>query len=128
MQYRNRYQINKNKIEKIKWITIIATLILILFYNYFYQNVSFLTRIFIICFLLIVLGFIFFSTKKGKFVLYLIYESRKESRKIIWPNFQETFYTTLIISIVTILTSILFWGLDSFLVYVISNITSLRFF
>ncbi|MBS0032877.1 MAG: preprotein translocase subunit SecE [Candidatus Baumannia cicadellinicola] len=48
-------------------------------------------------------------------------------RKIIWPTSQETFYTTLIIAVTTILMSLVIWGLDIFLVNIISFITSLRF-
>ncbi|HXK00545.1 MAG TPA: preprotein translocase subunit SecE [Buchnera sp. (in: enterobacteria)] len=56
----------------------------------------------------------------------LIIESKNEIKKIIWPSKTETLYTTLIVSIATMIISLLIWGLDNILFHLVSFITNLR--
>ncbi|PLK58159.1 preprotein translocase subunit SecE [Candidatus Palibaumannia cicadellinicola] len=77
--------------------------------------------------LIIFAGVIALMTEQGKLIIMFSHEARAEVRKVIWPTCQETFYTTLIVAIVTIFMSLILWGLDSCLVNMVSLITSLRF-
>ncbi|ABF14363.1 preprotein translocase subunit SecE [Candidatus Palibaumannia cicadellinicola] len=117
----------KNSLERLKWFLIIAIIIIysISIYCYQYINLTLqLSALFITVLTVLILTLI---TKQGKVFLRFISEAYIEMRKIIWPTSQETFYTTLIIAVTTILMSLVIWGLDIFLVNIISFITSLRF-
>ena len=65
-------------------------------------------------------------TAKGKSFVQFAREARNEVRKLIWPTYQETFYATLIVIVVTTVISLILWGLDGLLVRVVSFIHSLR--
>ncbi|WP_343153742.1 preprotein translocase subunit SecE [Buchnera aphidicola (Mindarus keteleerifoliae)] len=113
-------------IKYIKWIVMLFVLFSFVLNNFIFKKTSifnyfinFITSITII-FLLIQ------STKKGKKIFLLIKEAKTEFNKIIFPKKKETFYMTLVIVLVTFLTSILVWGLDNILFYIISTITKLR--
>ncbi|MDQ1237420.1 MAG: preprotein translocase subunit SecE [Wigglesworthia glossinidia] len=118
---------NKNKTDLIIWIiTIIVLIIAFLFSELFPVENKIIKTISIS---LIVFFAIFLSTitLKGKQIVKFIYISCKEMKKVIWPSFQEALQTTLIVSLVTLVMSLLLWGLDSLLIRIISFITGLRF-
>ncbi|MFC0322807.1 preprotein translocase subunit SecE [Gallibacterium melopsittaci] len=66
-------------------------------------------------------------TFQGKTARTFLKESRIELRKIIWPTRQEATQTTLIVMGVTVVVSLILWGLDSLIVSLINFITNLRF-
>jgi preprotein translocase subunit SecE len=50
-------------------------------------------------------------------------DSRIELRKIVWPNRQETFTTTLVVFGFLIIAGIFFWGLDLALAWATRTLT-----
>ncbi|AIN47414.1 preprotein translocase subunit SecE [Candidatus Palibaumannia cicadellinicola] len=118
----------KKRIQEIvKWFIVILLLIIAIVGNYFYRDLSLILRIVAIFFIITITGIVALMTEQGKLMIMFVREARIEVRKVIWPTRQETFYTTLIVAIVTTLMSLILWGLDSFLVSMVSFITSLRF-
>jgi preprotein translocase subunit SecE len=49
-------------------------------------------------------------------------EARVEIRKVVWPTRQETTQTTLIVVAVVLVMSLLLWGVDSLLGWIVSLI------
>lgn len=126
---------NKKKVKKenikifeiIKWITIFVFLFSAIIGNYYYSNVIPILRLIIVYILIIKAITLFFFTNKGKLAFIFIKKAKIEAKKILWPTRQETFYTTLIIFSITILMSLIFWGLDTILIFCISFFTNMRF-
>lgn len=127
MYVRNIFKIYQKYQESIKLIIIIFFLIGSYFgYQWYIKNFSIILRTIFIIFSIILILTIFKFTNINKKIFLLLYESKLELNKIIWPNNKETFYTTIIISIITILVSLILWILDSILFKIISNIIHLR--
>lgn len=80
----------------------------------------------IVVLLLIALG-ILAITNQGTRARGFLKDARIELRKIVWPTRSETMQTTLIVMAVTVIVSLILWGLDSVIVSVINFLTSLRF-
>ncbi|AWX14874.1 preprotein translocase subunit SecE [Mergibacter septicus] len=80
----------------------------------------------VVVLLAIALLLLAFTTQGTKARVFLK-ESRIELRKIIWPARSEATQTTFIVMGVTVVTSLILWGLDSIIVSLINFITSLRF-
>ncbi|WP_422667581.1 preprotein translocase subunit SecE [Buchnera aphidicola] len=121
------HQKRSKLLEKIKWISIFILLCIsfcstyYLYKNYFFLYITILS-------LLIGIGVkIILSTKKGKNSLIYIKQSYGEIKKIIWPQYRETLYTTFIIIIVTILMSLILWVLDSIIFRLIAFVINIRF-
>lgn len=66
-------------------------------------------------------------TNQGKKARSFFSDSRTELRKIVWPTRPETMQTTLIVMGVTVVVSLILWGLDSIIVSLITFLTDLRF-
>ncbi|QJC29172.1 preprotein translocase subunit SecE [Enterobacteriaceae endosymbiont of Plateumaris rustica] len=124
----NNLKIKKSKfiLEFIKWTISILLFIFIIIYDYLYQNIEFAVRIIIICPILILIIFTILSTNKGEKIFLFIRETRIETLKVIWPSYKETLQITLIIIIITLIMSIIIWGLDSILIFLISFLTNMR--
>ena len=127
MNKNNCHQKKSKILEKIKWLSISIFFILSFFINYYFYKTQFFVRIFIISFLILCAISTLMYTKKGQYILSYIIMSKKEMEKIIWPKYNETLYTTLIVIAVTILMSLILWGVDSVIFHLIAFIISLRF-
>lgn len=66
-------------------------------------------------------------TNQGKKFLTFFGESRVELRRIFWPTRQEATQTTFIVMGVTVISSLVLWGLDSIIVAILQFLTDLRF-
>ncbi|MXP56511.1 preprotein translocase subunit SecE [Pantoea sp. Mhis] len=114
-------------LEILTWIVIVILLIIAIVGNYVYRNVALSLRALVVVVLMLIAGTIALFTKQGKVTTTFIREAKNEMRRVIWPTFQETFHTTLVVFFVTTIVSLILWGLDSILVRLVSFITVLRF-
>jgi preprotein translocase subunit SecE len=49
-------------------------------------------------------------------------ESRSEIRRVVWPSWDETLQTTMIVLVLVLVFALILWGLDSVLSLVVSRI------
>ena len=94
---------------------------------YFAQQYSTPIRVVGIAVLLVAALAVAAQTNQGKKALSFFAEARTELRRIVWPTRPETMQTTLIVMGVTVVTSLILWGLDSIIVSLINFLTDLRF-
>lgn len=130
MNIKNKNKIKNEKIKKFeifKWTTIFIFIFTAVIGNYYYNGFFTIIRVIIVYTLIIAAIILFFFTNKGKLAMVFIKKAKTDAKKILWPTRQESFYTTLIIFVITILTSLIFWGLDTILIFFISFFTNLRF-
>ncbi len=114
-------------LEAIKWLAVVALLLVAIVGNYIYRDVTLPLRVLAVVVLIAAAGGIALLTVKGKATVAFVREARTEMRKIIWPTRQETLHTTLIVAAVTAVMSLILWVLDGILVRLVSFITGLRF-
>lgn len=58
-------------------------------------------------------GFIVGRTERGRDMFGFVRETDEQRRKVVWPTRQETFQTTLIVLVITIIVAILLFFMDS---------------
>ncbi|QJC31340.1 preprotein translocase subunit SecE [Enterobacteriaceae endosymbiont of Macroplea mutica] len=116
----NKRHIAAYIIEYIKWTISIVLLVLIIIYNYIYQNIQEIFRDLLVSVLMICMGYVILSTKKCKTISIFIKKSIIEVQKIFWPTYIETLQMTFIVFIVTVIISMILWLLDYSLIYLIS--------
>ena len=108
--------------DRIKWLASIALIVAGISGNWYFQSESLLLRV---AALLVILGLstlIVWNSRKGQEILSLLKESRSEVRRVVWPTNQETNQTTLIVLVIVLIFSLILWGLDSLLGWIISSI------
>ena len=113
-------KIQKSPLDIVKWILAIAFLAAAVVGNYMYANEPLLYRVLGVVFLMLVGAGIALTSSQGKAFLQLLKEANIERRKVVWPTRQETTQTTMIVVVVVVLMSLVLWGVDSLLSWLIS--------
>lgn len=103
-------------LEAMKWVVVVALLLVAIVGNYLYRDIMLPLRALAVVILIAAAGGVALLTTKGKATVAFAREARTEVRKVIWPTRQETLHTTLIVAAVTAVMSPILWGLDGILV------------
>jgi len=113
-------------LDSLKWIIVIVILAGIVFANYYYGEESALIRAVGAVIAVVIAGAISMQTVKGRNAVEFAKESRTEIRKVVWPTRQEAVQTTGIVLFATFIMSLVMWGLDSTLFWIVGFITGLQ--
>jgi preprotein translocase subunit SecE len=105
-----------------KWSAVALVVVGGVFANWYYQDQSLLYRVLALLALASVAVLVSFQTNQGKALWMLIKESRVEIRRVVWPNRQETTQTTFIVVMLVLVFSMILWGLDSLLSWIVSTV------
>ena len=107
-------------LDWLKWFLVFGILGAGVFGNWYFQDQSLLYRVVA----LLVLGLSAFAiaiqTVSGGNAWTLIKEARGEIRRVVWPSWEETTQTTMIVLVLVLIFALLLWLLDSGLSWVVS--------
>ncbi|HVY53296.1 MAG TPA: preprotein translocase subunit SecE [Gammaproteobacteria bacterium] len=112
--------------NKIMWLLVTLILAAGIVANYYYSQVAWALRLVAWLVGLPIVTLIALQTKQGKQALEFIKEARVELRKITWPARQETVQTTFIIAAMVVILSIVLWGVDGVLMWLVGWLTGQR--
>ncbi len=112
--------------DTVKWGIVFLLLATAVAGNYVYAEESSLIRAIAVVVLVGIAGLIGFQTEKGRNAAIFAKEARTEVRKVVWPTRQEAIQTTGIVLVVTLLMSLLLWGLDSVLFWLVGLVTGMQ--
>lgn len=112
--------------DTLKWGVIFLLLAAAVAGNYVYGEESVLIRAVAVVVLVGIAGLIALQTEKGRNAAIFAKEARTEVRKVVWPTRQEAVQTTGIVLVVTLLMSLLLWGLDSVLFWLVGLVTGMQ--
>jgi preprotein translocase subunit SecE len=108
----------------LKWIFIVALIAAGVWANYRYSQIDWALRfagwIVLACFLL----FVALQTASGRSLWRFSKDARAELRKVVWPTRPETIQTTMIVVLMVVVMSLILWGLDSLLLWVVSILSA----
>ena len=108
--------------DRLRWLAAVILIVAGIAGNWYFQSESLLVRV---AALLAIMGLsilIIWNSRKGQDIVSLLRESRSEVRRVVWPTNQETNQTTLIVLVIVLIFSLILWGLDSLLGWIISSI------
>jgi preprotein translocase subunit SecE len=109
-------------IDRFRWLAAIALIVGGVGGNWYFQSESLLVRVVALLAIMGLSILIIWNSRKGQEIVSLLRESRSEVRRVVWPTNQETNQTTLIVLIIVLIFSLILWGLDSFLGWIISSV------
>ena len=113
-------------LDSLKWGVTFLILIGAVVGNYIYGSESVLVRAIAVVAAVVIAGLIAAQTEKGRNAIAFAKEARTEVRKVVWPTRQEAVQTTGIVLVATLLMSLLLWGLDSVLFWLVGLVTGLQ--
>lgn len=110
------------RFDFLKWVVVVLLVTIAVIGNNYYSAESPLYRLIGVLVLAVIAGFIALQTAKGKKFSALAKGAKTEIRRVVWPTRQETIQTTLIVLVVVFLMSLLLWGVDSLLSWIVSSV------
>ena len=108
--------------DRLRWLAAVTLIVAGIGGNWYFQTESLFVRV---AALLAIMGLsilTIWNSRKGQEIVSLLRESRSEVRRVVWPTNQETNQTTLIVLVIVLIFSLILWGLDSLLGWIISSI------
>ena len=111
-----------SRFDVLKWLAVVALVVAAVVGNQYFSAEPLLYRVLALLALAVAVGFVALQTAKGQAFFALAKEARVEIRKVVWPTRQETTQTTLIVVAVVLVMSLVLWGLDSLLGWLVSLI------
>ena len=108
--------------DRLRWLAAVGLIVAGIGGNWYFQTESLFVRV---AALLVIMGLsilTIWNSRKGQEIVSLLKESRSEVRRVVWPTNQETNQTTLIVLVIVLIFSLILWGLDSLLGWIISSI------
>lgn len=111
-----------NSLDWLKWSVVTALLVGGVVGNWYFAEVSLLVRVIAILAAAVLAAVIAVQTDRGRSIWSLIKEARTEVRRVVWPTNQETTQTTLVVLVIVLVFSLILWGLDSLLSWIVSSI------
>jgi preprotein translocase subunit SecE len=118
----NTTESSQSVLDWLKWLVVVALLAAAIVGNWYYQDQSLLYRVLAVLALAAVAALVSFQTSQGKALWTLVKESRVEIRRVVWPNRQETTQTTFIVVGLVLVFSLILWGLDSLLSWIVASV------
>jgi preprotein translocase subunit SecE len=107
----------------LKWLFIVACVAAGVWANYHYSQIDWSLRLAGWIVLTCLLLFVALQTVIGHSLWRFVKEARGELRKVVWPTRPETVQTTLIVVAMVIVMSLILWGLDSILLWIVGLLT-----
>jgi len=90
------------------------------FGNWYYGDQSLLYRVIALLVMGVGAFFVAIQTEKGHNAWTLIKEARGEIRRVVWPSWEETSQTTMIVLVLVLIFALILWLLDSGLSWAVS--------
>jgi preprotein translocase subunit SecE len=99
-------------LDAVKWVVVTALVVVAIWGNGYYAEISPLYRALAIVGLALVAGFVGLQTEQGKAFNQLRKDAAIELRKVVWPTRQETVQTTLIVLVFVVIVALILFLMD----------------
>lgn len=109
-------------LDWVKWAVVVVLVAGGVVGNWYYQDQSVLVRAIALVALALIAGFVALQTERGKMLLELAIEARREIQRVVWPTRQETTQTTFVVLALIVLFALILWGLDSLLSWLVQGV------
>ncbi len=107
-------------LDWLKWAAVFGILGAGVFGNWYYQDQSLLYRVIAMLVLGVSAFLLAIQTEKGRVTWALIKDARSEIRRVVWPTWEETTQTTLVVLVLVLIFALILWLLDSGLSWIVS--------
>ena len=109
-----------SSLDGLKWLAVLLLITVAVGGNVYYADQSLLYRVLGLLVIAGVAIFVAIQTAQGAAFWKLAKEASTEIRKVVWPTRQEATQTTFIVVVFVLVASLILWGLDSLLGWLVS--------
>ncbi|GAB2727566.1 preprotein translocase subunit SecE [Halomonas garicola] len=115
-------EVQQSRHDGLKWAAVVALLAVAVVANTYFAGIGLLYRVLGVVVLCLLAGAVALTTTKGRSLLTLARESKKEIQRVVWPTRPETVQTTAIVLVAVMVVGLLLWLIDTLLSWAMSGV------
>lgn len=115
-------EVQQSRHDGLKWAAVVVLLLVAVVGNTFFADVALLYRVMGVVILCVAAGALALMTAKGKSLVVLAQEAKKEIQRVVWPTRPETIQTTVIVLAAVFVVGLLLWLIDTLLSWAMSGV------
>lgn len=115
-------EVQQTRHDGLKWVAVVALLAVAVIGNTYFSGVGLLYRVLGVVVFCVLAAAVALTTTKGRSLLTLARESKKEIQRVIWPTRAETVQTTAIVLVAVMVVGLLLWLIDTLLSWAMSGV------
>ena len=115
-------EVQQSRHDGLKWAAVVALLLVAIVGNTFFADVALLYRVIGVVLLCVAAGALALMTAKGKSLVVLAQEAKKEIQRVVWPTRPETIQTTAIVLVAVLVVGLVLWLIDTLLSWAMSGV------
>ncbi|TVM07383.1 preprotein translocase subunit SecE [Vreelandella aquamarina] len=108
--------------DGLKWAAVVALLLTAVVGNTYFADVGLLYRVIGVVVLCAAAGGVALMTGKGRNLVILAQEAKKEIQRVVWPTRPETVQTTAIVLAAVLVVGLMLWLIDTLLSWAMSGV------
>ncbi len=115
-------EVQQTRHDGLKWVAVVALLAVAVVGNTWFAGVGLLYRVLGVVVFCLLAAAVAFSTTRGRSLVTLARESKKEIQRVVWPTRAETVQTTAIVLVAVMVVGLLLWLIDTLLGWAMSGV------
>lgn len=115
-------EVHESRHDGFKWAVVVILVVLAVVGNSYFADQALLYRVLGVVALGLAAAGVALTTAKGRSLVELARNSRKEIQRVVWPTRQETVQTTMIVLVAVLLVGLMLWLIDTLLGWAMSGI------
>ncbi|MGO2243542.1 MAG: preprotein translocase subunit SecE [Halomonas sp.] len=119
---RHGTEVQQARHDGLKWAAVIALLVVAVVGNAYFADIGLLYRVIGVVVLCVIAGLIALTTAKGRDLVELAVNAKKEIQRVVWPTRPETIQTTAIVLVAVVVVGLMLWLIDTLLGWAMSGV------
>ncbi|WP_275288031.1 preprotein translocase subunit SecE [Halomonas elongata] len=115
-------EVQESRHDGLKWAVVVILLVLAVVGNTYFADMALLYRVLGVVALSVVAALVALTTTKGRELLELARNAKKEIQRVVWPTRPETIQTTAIVLVAVLVVGLMLWLIDTLLGWAMSGV------
>ncbi|MDT8894757.1 preprotein translocase subunit SecE [Halomonas sp. I1] len=115
-------EVQESRHDGLKWAVVVVLLVLAVVGNTYFADMALLYRVLGVVALSVVAALVALTTTKGRELLELARNAKKEIQRVVWPTRPETIQTTAIVLVAVLVVGLMLWLIDTLLGWAMSGV------
>lgn len=115
-------EVQESRHDGLRWAAVVILLVLAVVGNTYFADMALIYRVLGVVVLSVAAALVALTTTKGRELLELARQAKKEIQRVVWPTRPETIQTTAIVLAAVFVVGLMLWLIDTLLGWAMSGV------
>ncbi|WP_136255947.1 preprotein translocase subunit SecE [Onishia niordana] len=115
-------EVQESRHDGLRWAVVVSLVVVAVVGNSYFADQALLYRVLGVVAVCAAAAGVAITTTKGRNLLELARNARKEIQRVVWPTRQETIQTTAIVMVAVLVVGLMLWLIDTLLGWAMSGV------